>query len=105
MDRPDLSLKALGDPVRTRIIEALSRPEAVCCSTEDQVCACDLERIVGLSQPTVSHHMKLLTDAGLVQARKSGRWVYYRLDRDRFQALAAYLIALAGEAVPLAMAS
>ncbi len=105
MNRPDLALKALGDPARARIVEALSRPNAVCCSADDQVCACDLERIVGLSQPTVSHHMKILTDAGLVQARKSGRWVYYRLDRDRFHSLAAYLVGLAGEAVPLAMAS
>ncbi|HEX5326542.1 MAG TPA: metalloregulator ArsR/SmtB family transcription factor [Acetobacteraceae bacterium] len=97
MDRIDCIFKALGDPARLRILAALARPDAACCSNEDQVCACDLEPLLGLAQPTVSHHMKLLTDAGLVQARKSGRWVYYRLDRDRFHALAAWLTDLAGD--------
>lgn len=92
----DLAFKALGDPARMRIIATLARPDAVCCSPEDQVCACDLERLLQLSQPTISHHMKVLTDSGLVAARKSGRWVYYRLDRAGFQALAAWLADLAG---------
>ena len=85
MDRPDLIFKALGDPTRLRILQAISRPQETCCSTADQVCACDLEPLLGLAQPTISHHMKILTEAGLIQARKSGRWVSYRLDRSRFQ--------------------
>jgi ArsR family transcriptional regulator len=84
-------LKALADPARLSIIEHLARPEAECCSKEDRVCACDLEKLVGLSQPSVSHHMKVLTAAELVSTERDGRWTYYRLRRSRFAQLAAYL--------------
>lgn len=94
----DAALKALADPTRLRIVEALARPEALCCSAADQVCACDLEKLLDLTQPTISHHMKTLVNAGLVEARKSGRWVHYRLRRTRFRTLVAQLAALAGEA-------
>lgn len=87
MDRIDLVFKALSDPARVRILEALHRPDAVCCTDADRVCACDLEAHLGLSQPTVSHHMKVLVQAGLVEAEKRGRWVHYRLRRERFRAL------------------
>jgi ArsR family transcriptional regulator len=89
--------KALGDAVRMRIVAALARPAESACGTQgDLVCACDIERLVGLAQPTVSHHMRILVSAGLVTGRKSGRWVYYRLNRDRLRALAADLADLAG---------
>ena len=98
MDRPEAIFRALSDPARLRILRALARPETECCSTADQVCACDLEPLLGLAQPTISHHMKLLTDAGLVEARRSGRWVPYQLDREQFHELAGWLMAMAGNA-------
>jgi ArsR family transcriptional regulator len=70
---------ALGDETRLRILEFLARPDQGCCSTAHGVCACDLQRLVGLSQPTVSYHLKLLTEAGLITDSKRGRWVYYTL--------------------------
>jgi ArsR family transcriptional regulator, arsenate/arsenite/antimonite-responsive transcriptional repressor len=85
------AFKALGDPARIRILEFLWRPEAECCSFEDKVCACDVEGILGLSQPAVSHHMKILVQAGLVTSEKDGRWVYYRINRPRFRELAQWL--------------
>lgn len=97
MERIDLLFKALADPIRIRILEFLKRPDAECCSVEDRVCACDLEGVLGLSQPTVSHHMKLLVQAGLVEAEKSGRFVYYRIDRSAFRAAAAYLSGFTGD--------
>ena len=103
MTNADLIFKALSDPLRLRILQFLRRPDADCCSVEDKVCACDIEGLLGLSQPTISHHMKLLVQAGLVAAEKSGRWVYYRIDRDAFAAAAAFLTgftAQAGDAPP-----
>ena len=82
-------LKALADPARLRIIEFLRRPDLVCCTRPDAVCACDMEGVLGLSQPAVSHHMKLLVQAGLVEASKQGRWMHYRLKHAAFAALAA----------------
>ncbi len=89
----DLSerLKALADPARLAIVEFLRAPQADCCSRGDGVCACDLEGVLELSQPTVSHHMKVLVDAGFVRAEKRGRWVYYELDRGAFDATIADL--------------
>jgi ArsR family transcriptional regulator len=100
MDHPDAVFKALSDPIRLRILEFLRRPDAECCSVEDRVCACDLEGLLGLSQPTVSHHMKILVQAGLVASEKSGRWVYYRVDRPAFAAAITYLARFAGDELP-----
>jgi ArsR family transcriptional regulator len=85
------AFKALGDPARLRIIEFLWRPEADCCSLEDKVCACDMEGVLGLSQPAVSHHLKILVQAGLVLSEKDGRWVHYRINRPRFREAAQWL--------------
>jgi len=91
MTDPLSAFKALSDPARIRIIEFLWRPETECCSFEDKVCACDMENVLGLSQPAVSHHMKILVQAGLVTAGKEGRWVYYRINRARFRELSQWL--------------
>jgi ArsR family transcriptional regulator len=64
--------KALGHPVRIQIIDLLSRYGG-------QVCVCEIERQFELSQPTISHHLKVLRDAGLLSAEKRGLWVYYDL--------------------------
>jgi ArsR family transcriptional regulator len=98
---PD-KLKLLGDPTRFRILEFLAEPIASCCSRDDGVCGCDLETYLGLTQPTVSHHMKQLVDAGLVSAERRGRWVYYELVPEALRELAAALagFAAAAEARP-----
>jgi DNA-binding transcriptional ArsR family regulator len=74
----DSVLSAIVDPTRRRILSLLK--EKGCCSIEKSVgmCACDIEAKVELSQPTVSHHMKILTKAGLVEAEKIGQWMWYR---------------------------
>ncbi|AWB88497.1 ArsR/SmtB family transcription factor [Salinibacterium hongtaonis] len=64
--------KALGDPSRVKLLSLIAG------SAEGELCACDLTEPVGLSQPTVSHHLKLLVEAGLVSREQRGRWAYYR---------------------------
>src|SRR4051794_17939832 len=64
---------ALADPVRLRLLSLLASSES------GEVCVCDMTAPVGKSQPTVSHHLKVLTEAGLVAGDKRGRWVWYRL--------------------------
>jgi ArsR family transcriptional regulator len=88
---PVSAFKALSDPARLRILDFLWRPNAACCSLEDKVCACDVEGLLGLSQPAVSHHMKILVQAGLITAGKEGRWVYYRINRPRFREVSQWL--------------
>ena len=102
MNDAALTFKALGDPARIRILQFLWRPDAACCSLEDKVCACDVEAMLGLSQPAVSHHMKILVQAGLVTSGKDGRWVYYRVNRPRFREVAQWLGQFGRNAVPAA---
>ncbi|GBC85693.1 Arsenical resistance operon repressor [bacterium HR11] len=102
-DPADLTfqLRALADPVRLRVLTFLLRPDPQCCRSAPDVCACDIETFLGLSQPTVSHHMKVLVLAGLVRATKRGRWVYYRLNPQAFDGLIRFLqpFAVASETV------
>jgi ArsR family transcriptional regulator len=65
--------KALGDPARVRLVSLIAASDG------GEACICDLTEPVGLSQPTVSHHMKLLVDAGLMHREQRGKWAYYRL--------------------------
>jgi ArsR family transcriptional regulator len=73
--------KALGDPTRLRILELLKAKGRSCCDliarSEPGLCACDIEDAVRLSPTAVNHHMGILRRAGLVNAEKRGRWVYY----------------------------
>jgi ArsR family transcriptional regulator len=71
--------KALADPTRLEIVNRLA-----CC---DECCVCDLNASFDLAQPTISHHLKVLRDAGLVQVKRRGTWAYYRLDRDAVREL------------------
>jgi ArsR family transcriptional regulator len=71
--------KALADPTRVEIVRRLA-----CC---DECCVCDLNDSFDLSQPTISHHLKVLRDAGLVEATRRGTWAYYRLVPDAVSAL------------------
>ena len=75
---------ALADPVRLRLLSFIT-------SAEDEVCACDLVEPSGRSQPTVSHHMKILVDAGVVTREKRGLWVWYQAVPSRLDALRAVL--------------
>ena len=67
-------LRALGDPVRLQLLSLIAE------SPTGEVCACDLVEPVGRSQPTVSHHLKVLRDAGLVLTRKQASWVCYSIN-------------------------
>ena len=87
MDDLAVKLKALADPHRLNILNFLLEPIQSCCSRSEGVCACDLETFLGLSQPAVSHHMKLLVQAGFINADKRGKWVYYDLKPAAFAAL------------------
>ncbi len=78
------ALKALADPTRLRLLELIASGER---------CVCDLHTPLGLAQNLASHHLRVLREAGLVRSRKSSRWSYYSLDRDR---LAAVLAAVGG---------
>jgi ArsR family transcriptional regulator len=78
-----LGFTALGDPVRLQLLSILAA------AADGEVCICDLVEPVGKSQPTVSHHMKILADAGLVHGERRSKWVHYSLDRGRLAALRA----------------
>jgi ArsR family transcriptional regulator len=100
MTEPLTAFKALADPARLQIVEFLQRPDTQCCAFSDKVCACDVEKFLGLSQPAVSHHMRILIQSGLVTAEKSGRWTFYRIDPAAFDALARFCGALGAGAGP-----
>jgi ArsR family transcriptional regulator len=74
--------KALADPARVRIVNVLA-------TSGEPVCVCHLVEPLGLSQPTVSHHLKKLTEAGLLDREQRGRWAYYALRPDAVETLAA----------------
>ncbi|TYL54223.1 ArsR/SmtB family transcription factor [Agromyces mariniharenae] len=66
-------LKALADPTRLRLVSIVAASEG------EEACVCDLIEPVGLSQPTVSHHLKILMEAGFLSRSKRGTWAYYKL--------------------------
>jgi len=72
---------ALADPVRLRLLGLLAAAD------DGEVCACALVEPLERSQPTVSHHLKVLAEAGLVTSEKRGRWVWYQVDRNRLAEL------------------
>lgn len=67
--------RALADPARVKIVNLLATSEA-------SVCACEFEPALDLAQPTVSHHLKKLTEAGLLEREQRGRWAYFSLNRE-----------------------
>jgi ArsR family transcriptional regulator, arsenate/arsenite/antimonite-responsive transcriptional repressor len=85
------SLKALADPVRLSILEFLWSPGAEEFRTQDGICACDVQDFLGVTQPTVSYHMKILIQAGLVTAQKRGKWVYYECITEGLTEVIEYL--------------
>ncbi len=75
------AFKALADPVRLRLLSLIAA------APDGTACTCDLEEPVGKSQPTVSHHLSILADAGLITKEKVGRWVNCTVVPDRLDAL------------------
>jgi ArsR family transcriptional regulator len=73
--------KALGDPARVKIVNAIAR-------AGEPVCACEFNESLGLAQPTVSHHLKKLTEAGLLEREQRGKWAYFSLNRAAAEKLA-----------------
>lgn len=73
--------KALSDPIRLRLLSLIAN------APEGEICACDLVEPVGRSQPTVSHHLSILTEAGLVSRDQRGRWAYFRARTERLAVL------------------
>ncbi len=84
MTREDISAicKAMSDPNRLKIIELLTKGEE---------CACHLLDELQIVQPTLSHHMKVLSDCGLVSYRKDGKWMYYTINCERFKEFKKYI--------------
>jgi ArsR family transcriptional regulator len=74
--------RALADPARVRIVNVLA-------TSGEPVCVCELIEPLELSQPTVSHHLKKLVDAGLLEREQRGKWAYFSLKRDAVEKLAA----------------
>ncbi len=82
-DAEDLAaaFKVVADPVRLRLLSLIANAD------RGEVCACDLVEPLGRSQPTVSHHLKILAEAGLVEREKRGRWAWYRAVPERITVL------------------
>lgn len=79
--------KALSHPVRLQLLDILSRQET-------QVCVCELEAHFDLTQPTISHHLKILRDAGIIVSEQRGLWVYHRVERAVLDELQGFLAGL-----------
>lgn len=80
-----VTLKALADPARLRLLSIVASSEG------QEACVCDLIEPVGLSQPTVSHHLKVLTEAGFLSRSKRGTWAYYRLQPHALASVSQFL--------------
>ncbi|MFC7623690.1 ArsR/SmtB family transcription factor [Microlunatus sp. GCM10028923] len=79
------SLKVIADPTRLRLISLVAAHDG------GEACVCDLTEPVGLSQPTVSHHLRLLVEAGVMTREQRGKWAYYRLQPAALTAMAALI--------------
>ena len=84
-DATDLAVlfKALGDPVRLRLMSMIA------CHAGGEACVCELTGAFDLSAPTISHHLKVLRESGLVDSQRRGTWVYYRVNPDVLARVAA----------------
>mgnify|MGYP003892268453 CR=1 FL=1 len=97
MTEPLTAFKALSDPARLQIVEFLQRPDTKCCAFSDKVCACDVEKFLGLSQPAVSHHLALLRVSGLIESRREGKHNFYSVRGEQFGELLKDLLSVTGE--------
>jgi len=78
--------RALGDPTRVRLLSLIAA------HADGEACVCDLTDPVGLTQPTVSHHLKQLAEAGLITREQRGKWAYYRVEQAALDTLATALL-------------
>lgn len=81
------ALRVLAEPARLRLMSLIGG------QPDGEACVCDLTLPLGLSQPTVSHHLKVLAEAGLVEREQRGRWAFYRVRREPMRALSAAIAA------------
>jgi ArsR family transcriptional regulator len=86
VERTAMPLAALGDPVRLGIVLLLSK--------HDRLCVCDIAAAFPVGQPTVSHHLRVLREAALVDVVRRGRWAYYGLRRDVLKGMVGEMVAL-----------
>ncbi|KRF40252.1 helix-turn-helix transcriptional regulator [Terrabacter sp. Soil810] len=84
-DRRAALLKALADPVRLQLLSIISA------SPGCEACVCDMTEAVQVSQPTVSHHLKTLVDAGILSRERRGSWAWFRLDVEQLAAVRGFL--------------
>ncbi|MEU4808071.1 metalloregulator ArsR/SmtB family transcription factor [Nocardia fluminea] len=82
--------KALSDPVRLRLLSAIASRES------QEACVCDLSAGIELTQPTISHHLKVLREAGLLDSERRASWVYYRVVPEALQRLSEVLLVESG---------
>jgi ArsR family transcriptional regulator len=82
------ALKAVADPTRLKVLRLLKQKGRCSIGKPVGMCACDVEKHVKLSQPTISHHMAILKKAGLVHAEKNGLWMWYRRNEKSLKELA-----------------
>ncbi len=80
-------MKALADPVRLRLVSTVANAES------GEVCACDLPALLGRSQPTMSHHLGQLVQAGILEREQRGKWAWFRLRHDRLARLGSLFVA------------
>ncbi len=86
--------KAMGDPVRLRLLSLIASHAG------GEACVCDVTGVFDLSGPTISHHLKVLREAGLITGERRGTWVYYRVQPAVLEAVAAVLVPAAPDTVP-----
>lgn len=84
-ERLATTFKALADPARVKLLSLIAAAD------NGEACVCDLTAPLGLSQPTVSHHMKQLVDTGMVRREQRGKWAYYRVNNAVLDQLAAVI--------------
>jgi ArsR family transcriptional regulator, arsenate/arsenite/antimonite-responsive transcriptional repressor len=82
-DRLAGALRVIADPARLRLVSIVA--------SSGESCVCDLTDVLGLSQPTVSYHLRVLTDAGVLRREKRGRWAYYSVDPEPLELLRSAL--------------
>jgi ArsR family transcriptional regulator len=85
--------KAMGDPVRLRLLSLIASHDG------GEACVCDLSGVFDLTGPTISHHLKVLREAGLISGERRGTWVYYRVHPEALGRLSAVLVPDAGAVV------
>jgi len=96
-DDLSLKLRAVSDPVRRRILSLLANESlSPAGGKHPGMCGADLQHEIGLAQPTISHHMRILCEAGLVQGSKLGTWMWYSRDEAALRALSKELKAFCG---------